>query len=56
MSEQKTNNYAGFEDSINKFLKGASRKNALNFVRHLASLDVTFGDDGGSRPKYKGNL
>ena len=54
MSEQKTNNYAGFEDSINKFLSGDARQNALSFVQHLASLGVTFGDDGGSRPKYKG--
>lgn len=57
MSEQNINSFAQFEDTINKILTGDTQQNALNFVRHLVSLEMTVkvDDDGcGGRVFFKG--
>jgi len=54
MSEQNTNTYAQFEDSINKLLTGDARQNALNLATFIKEQGMSIGENNGT-VVYLGN-
>jgi len=57
MPEQDINSFVQFKDTVNKILIGDTRQNALNFIQHLALLEMTIkldDDGGGGRVFFNG--